>query len=360
MSVQLEPLSLITLSRQPLAGPIFSLALDDNRLAIARGERGAMLFEICLENGLGEKPILLLDGPYRDVALAHQFLVTLADDPRATLINGLVQVWSIEEPVRCVWRSQASSLSAIGIRPCSEVLEVEDMQEFLHDECIQKFYGDDPDEEPAAEISPEQAAKIQDALWGTGIQALAARGCSSSAASVHEQQEQVDASIVLLAFSRRPAELHTVIIESDFARALLDRGIDLKPDWAGGAIVMVEGLQPEDLQDDYGRWNVAVCECDEHCIHEALKKLPYNIRPRLKPDVGRQYVPGRAELFCTSEMDGDSMQISESEDEENSLSSEHTNDTCGEVNGEEIYYARTFLHVRVKPVASMRSAPSTA
>jgi predicted RNA-binding protein with RPS1 domain len=358
MRVQLAPLSLITLSSQPFSGPIFSLALEDNHLAIARGERGAMLFDICPDNGLGDKPILLLDGPYRDVALAHQFLVTLADDPRATLINGLVQVWSIEEPVRCVWRSQDASLSAIGIRPCSDVLEVEDMQEFLHDECIQKVYGNDPDEEPAAEITPEQAAQIQDALWGTGIEALAARGCSSSAAS--EQQEQVDASIVLLAFSRRPAELHKVIIESDFASALLGRGIDLKPDWAGGAIVLVEGLQPDDLQDEYGRWNVAVRECDEHYIHDALKKLPYNIRPRLKPGVGRQYVPGPAELFCASEIDDNSMQISEAEDEENSLSGEQTIDPCGELNGEEIYYARTFLHVRVKPVASMRSAPSTA
>merc|ERR1712032_383168 len=169
-----------------------------------------------------------------------------------------------------------------------------------------------------------------------------------------------DASIVLLAFSRRPAELQKVIIESDFARALLDRGMNLKPDWAGGAIVMVDGLQPEDLQDDYGRWNVAVCECDEHHIHEALKKLPYNLRPRLKPGVGRQYVPGRAELFCTSETDGDSMQISGAGGEEDSLSNKQTSDTCGEVNGEEIYYARTFLHVRVKPAASMRSAPSTA
>ena len=64
------------------------------------------------------------------------------------------------------------------------------------------------------------------------------------------------------------------------------QGIGTQPVWAGRAIVPVGHVGPEEVGNDFETWNVAVRESQEDRVWQALRTLPYNIRPRLKPPKG--------------------------------------------------------------------------
>jgi len=223
-------------------------------------------------------------------------------------------------------------------------------QENIEDGYVQSRDGLTLDDELPAEISPEEAAQVQRLFWETSVLTFAQHGSTSAAACVQEQPQK-DKRIVLLSFNRRPVELQQAILNSSLASSFLDKGIDIRPSWAGGAIVLVEGLGPEALDEDSVTWNVAVSEADEPHIFEALQMLPY-IRPRLKPGTGRRLVPDDLELFLLSDDDGHSAQHS-------------TDDENVDVQGLteppqfEVCIVRTFIHVRTKPASSTASLPNT-
>lgn len=226
--------------------------------------------------------------------------------------------------------------------------------------CIKFIDGQISHEEPAAHISPEEAARVQRAFWETSVLRFAQSGSVSSAFSVNEQP-QVEKRIVLLSFNRRPAELQQAILSSPLALSLLDKGIDVRPTWAGGAIVLVEGLEPEALDDDLLSWNVAVHDSEEPSVFEAMQKLPYKIRPRLKPGAGRRFVPDAFEFFHVSDDEGYSPSVDAEDGKSRPLTDDEHLDlqSLDEPQEVEVSVVRTFVHVRMKQFRSARSLPNT-
>jgi len=104
--------------------------------------------------------------------------------------------------------------------------------------------------------------------------------------AVQEVSQDHAARLVLLRFSRFPKEVPEVLLASDLAKRLRTGGVELQPSWAQGKIILAEGAN-ELAEKDHGTWHVAVREHDEESIAEALRALPYNMRPRLKAGNGR-------------------------------------------------------------------------
>merc|ERR1711904_648494 len=79
-----------------------------------------------------------------------------------------------------------------------------------------------------------------------------------------------------------------ILLESDLAISLKNEGIDVLPSWANGAKVLLRGLTAEILKEsgtDPGilrPYHVMVGPQDEAKISEALQKLSYRARPRMK------------------------------------------------------------------------------
>jgi len=325
--------------------------------------------------------------------LAHDFLITLGRPDEQSI--SVVQIWSLSNPFRCIWRLDDHPEPIWGIAAklptgplqveCNNDEEANDCSQPVHgnhsdsadvaasqtspeqaaqDEeangCFQHVYGNNSnsEDEPAAQINPEQAAIITRSLWETAIPRLHESGAVPSASG--SQSEQQENTIVLLSFSRRPAELKQVVLESALAIGLRARGVDVQPVWAGGAIVLADALAPERLGDDLGTWNIAVGESDEHLVMDALQTLPYNIRPRLKSGNGRRHVPGHTEFFRMSDAEsGAEHSLQHGAEGCSSLcssdgdSSDVQSSTGSQ--GIEICVFRTFLHAR--PVSSARSLP---
>jgi hypothetical protein len=175
------------------------------------------------------------------------------------------------------------------------------------------------------------------------------------------EQPEVESGIILLSFNRRPAELQQVLLNSSLAASLVDQGIDVQPTWAGGAIVLVAGLGPGVIDDEFGTWNVAVNELDEPFIFMELQKLPYKIRPRLKPGTGRRLVPVKSELFRLSDDEDGSSPLPEDEANSQTSADADNSDVQSSIAAEEleVRVVRTFLHVRLKPASSTISLPNT-
>jgi len=378
MKVHLDPISLTPLSSNQITGPVMNLAIHGDMLALARWLEGVELYHVTTRTGLAKAPSCTFKGWFWDVSLAPDFVMTLgtlgscpishshycADSSKGTLA-----VWSVR-PLLCIWELELNghpvSASGMGTKLKDDPLQVQRIEELV--DPLEKSAHSDTDqhmdgcsEEPAAQIGPGLAVQIQRSLWESSIEWFARSGASSSTSGV--LQQQTEDAIVLLSFSRRPAELKQVVLASSLASELRDRGVDVQPPWAGGAIVLVEDLSPKDVGDDFGTWNVAVGESEEHRIHQALRELPYNIRPRLKPKDGRQYVPGHTELFGLSGDEAssgvDAVEEYQEGDDGFSMTSDDSGHTLSgsETHQYEIYVDRTFLHVR--PLSTARSLPNT-
>eukprot|EP00930_Biecheleria_cincta_P038674 TRINITY_DN26561_c0_g1_i1.p2 TRINITY_DN26561_c0_g1~~TRINITY_DN26561_c0_g1_i1.p2 ORF type:complete len:276 (-),score=48.95 TRINITY_DN26561_c0_g1_i1:250-1077(-) len=254
-------------------------------------------------------------------------------------------------PVRCHLRAScAHDIAARLVKDfIQQPVDESPKQEQNDDEFWQSGDGTVWHSEPAAEISPEEAAQIQRSCWETSVARFAQYSSTSFASHMHEPS-QMEKRIVLLSFNRRPCEFQEAI-HSALASTFLGNGIDVRPSWAGGAIVLVEGLGMEDLHDDIGTWNVAVSDVDEPSIFEALQTLPCKIRPRLKPGIGRRLVPCDLDRCDVSDDATDSVQFS-TDDQDVDVQS------LTEPQELQVCIFRTFIHVRPKP-ASAASLPNT-
>merc|ERR1711920_507935 len=78
------------------------------------------------------------------------------------------------------------------------------------------------------------------------------------------------------------------ICESELAQRLLRRGVDISPDWANGAKILVEGLTAAMFDEggfapsDLRQWHVVMWPSQEKEVHDVLKALSYRTRPREK------------------------------------------------------------------------------
>jgi len=113
--------------------------------------------------------------------------------------------------------------------------------------------------------------------------------------------EDVASKAVVLTFSRNPQELENAILNSPLAQRKEQEGVELKPAWANGAKVLLEGVQPELVDstiEPLRPWHVIVAEKDEPSLLASLEHLPYTIR-KLRPS-GRAVVPDYLSLLNVS------------------------------------------------------------
>eukprot|EP00747_Dinoflagellata_sp_TGD_P127459 gnl/TRDRNA2_/TRDRNA2_174407_c0_seq1.p1 gnl/TRDRNA2_/TRDRNA2_174407_c0~~gnl/TRDRNA2_/TRDRNA2_174407_c0_seq1.p1 ORF type:complete len:365 (+),score=42.03 gnl/TRDRNA2_/TRDRNA2_174407_c0_seq1:128-1096(+) len=76
---------------------------------------------------------------------------------------------------------------------------------------------------------------------------------------------------------------------SPLGLSLAERGVELQPDWAHGALVLVENLSPEMMwhagvvPSKLRPWNVVLLEADLAHLNAVLQSLPCRQRPRMRP-----------------------------------------------------------------------------
>lgn len=165
----------------------------------------------------------------------------------------------------------------------------------------------DAEEEAAAVIEPEEAAATSAELWASGVERLS----PFTAGPLPGLGPSSGQRAVLLTFSRCPRELEEAILGSPPAQEARARGVDVRPAWACGAKVLLEGLDPADLAAPLGGeplrlQHVVLREADEPALMAALQRLPVRIR-KLKPGAGRVPLPEDLSVFAVSSGEEDDL-----------------------------------------------------
>jgi len=122
------------------------------------------------------------------------------------------------------------------------------------------------DAEPVAHIDHLEAKQIADQLWATWIERTSRGGVS---------QGTDRSKAVLLVFGRCPREFDEVLLACQVAKRLAARGVDIRPAWANGAKILVEGVLPEHVDKPLDSKHVVVHIKDEADVWHALGGLPY-------------------------------------------------------------------------------------
>jgi len=106
--------------------------------------------------------------------------------------------------------------------------------------------------------------------------------------SIPEQEDTGTFQILVLGFNKHPIEFTGAVRESVLAQNLIQCGLDICPDWANGAKVLVQGLTPVSMEEagfspnDLRRSHVVVLPEHEKDVFDSLKSLSYRMRPREK------------------------------------------------------------------------------
>jgi len=99
---------------------------------------------------------------------------------------------------------------------------------------------------------------------------------------------------IILHFHRCPSELNEALFHSKLAQDLQMRGVNVFPDWARGAKVLIEGLTEDDLRHNgydptsLRPWHVLTYVEDVSLVFESLRRIPYCRRPRAKAKMSRR------------------------------------------------------------------------
>ena len=190
-------------------------------------------------------------------------------------LDDMKQVWEFQHAVRYMPGSEKDTSDTLG-RLWKEAAEVNNMrtQEVIH-------------EEPPAVIKPDFARRLVETQLASTIQSEPMPSTMGELACV-------------VTFHRTPASLDRAVSQSDSGRRLLEKGVNLKPGWANGAKILVEGLTEEIWKQacrDAGEnpelrpANVvlpssALCE-----ILAEIQKIPHSSRPRIKAGQATISVP---------------------------------------------------------------------
>lgn len=118
--------------------------------------------------------------------------------------------------------------------------------------------------EPVAEIPPDEAALVCEERWASWVESRV--------------QDRPGRQVSLLTFSRHPQELADMINSSELARSAVARGLDMRPAWAGGATVLVDGVGAQDFKETLKPYHVVIDPRDEDAFMMSLQHLPYNSR----------------------------------------------------------------------------------
>lgn len=124
--------------------------------------------------------------------------------------------------------------------------------------------------EAAAVIDPSEAKQVVHEQWAT----------SRIEQVVPPPAVRSTKDIVVLALTKHSKEVEDVLLDSSIARALVDKKVDIKPQWAGGAKIFVSDFGPGDAADfracfgqriGLGPHHVVIDFRDEEVILKILK-----------------------------------------------------------------------------------------
>jgi len=107
------------------------------------------------------------------------------------------------------------------------------------------------DLEPAASISPEEAARLSDELWATSVE---------NRISFYKFVPPRAAIVIILTFNRHPPEFTQTLLSSELAHIARACGAQIQPLWANGAKILCSHITQENLQE------VALTLCRHHVI----------------------------------------------------------------------------------------------
>lgn len=106
--------------------------------------------------------------------------------------------------------------------------------------------------------------------------------------------------LVLLCFNRRPKELFEALLASPLAARVMAAGGEPHPKWAGGKLILAEGVTEDSISEAREAWHVAVRASDEGELDTTLRSIFGRERPRVKVTDGRILVPQGSSLFQLS------------------------------------------------------------
>ena len=201
-------------------------------------------------------------------------------------LDDMKQVWEFQHAAGVQMMMGMPNLKHTLVRLWKEAAEVNNIstQEVVH-------------KEPAAQISPGEAQKLVEAQLASTIQSEPMPSTMGEIACV-------------VTFHRTPASLDRAVSQSDAGRRLLEKGVNLKPCWANGAKILVEGLT-EDI------WKRACRDAGENpelrpahvvlpssALSEILaevQKIPHSSRPRIKAGQATISVPDLSQFADLSD-----------------------------------------------------------
>jgi hypothetical protein len=159
------------------------------------------------------------------------------------------------------------------------------------------YQDGEPILEVPAEIDECEAGYIQHERWATAVEAQIAKDFGPTEGHEGEPDGQSVPSciddpagvpIVILAFNKHPDLLTETVMKSQWGQQFATKGIQVRPDWARGAKIFVEGLtqdvleQTGTLASELRPWHVIILEQDREHVHAALESLSYRVKPRVK------------------------------------------------------------------------------
>jgi hypothetical protein len=104
---------------------------------------------------------------------------------------------------------------------------------------------------------------------------------------INDARDNEVTQIVVIGFNKHAVEFTNTVVNSTFAQGL---GIDICPEWANGAKILIPGLTPSMMREaqpgfapeELRRSHVVVLPENENEVLESLMGLSYRMRPREK------------------------------------------------------------------------------
>eukprot|EP00746_Dinoflagellata_sp_MGD_P015464 gnl/MRDRNA2_/MRDRNA2_134371_c0_seq1.p1 gnl/MRDRNA2_/MRDRNA2_134371_c0~~gnl/MRDRNA2_/MRDRNA2_134371_c0_seq1.p1 ORF type:complete len:565 (+),score=101.05 gnl/MRDRNA2_/MRDRNA2_134371_c0_seq1:53-1696(+) len=210
----------------------------------------------------------------------------------------------------------------------------------------------------APEVIPAaESAVLQEVLWFSSVEHLLMKSPTSveQVAEMDEAVSSLPARNLVLTFNRNPKGFDEALLNSELARDLVRRGVDVQPPWAKGGKVLTSSVSPdalEDLPNEIGLRTVIVHEDDEQAVWAALSGLPYDIRPRLKPSTGKVALLGPSDLSMFGDVSSNTNTCTSSSASSRIMAPSQLPEQSIEVD-------RTFVHFSAKGASSPRTVSTS-
>lgn len=199
-------------------------------------------------------------------------------DPGPTVVAWLDQADFTLADMRQVWRFNGKVRAFHGNCFDCRILSDQDLQNMWQESAMEPVTESVCHDESPAKIEPDEARTVVEVQQASTI-----------------SHDRIPSSVAELAcvvtFHRTPEALDRALGQSDLGRRLHEMGQTLKPAWANGAKILVEGLTEETwtracqdagLTEDLRPGDVVLPTNALASILGEIQKIPHSSRPRLK------------------------------------------------------------------------------